>query len=174
MQAEGATKTTFLRGIQKSDAEGCVTFRTLYPSWYEGRITHIHCMVFLAGAPLASSSASVATTQFAFPASETNAVYASRLYGKGPNTSVLRLEDDNVFADGAGGEMLSLTGSVDVGYAAGIVVGVDPTASNPVVTDGPPGPPPGGMPPGRLQRPPPTGWGAPPPGAPLRGPGGPT
>lgn len=162
MHGPSATPQTFLRGIQKTDAEGCVTFKTLYPGWYEGRITHIHCMVFLAGAPLTSASPSQATTQFAFPADATAAVYASRLYGKGPNTSVLRLEDDNVFGDGAVSEMLTLTGSVDAGFAAGIVVGVDPSVSNPVFADGPPGRPPGGIPPSGPQRPPPMGWGGPP------------
>lgn len=170
MAGPSSSPTTFLRGIQKSDADGCVTFKTVYPGWYEGRITHIHCMVFLAGAPLTGASASQATTQFAFPADATAAVYASRLYGKGPNTSVLRLEDDNVFGDGAVSEMLTLTGSVDAGFAAGIVVGVDPSVSNPVMADGPPGgmPPPGGPP-----RPPRMGFGAPPRGAPPRGRGGP-
>lgn len=146
----GRAGETFLRGIQKSDADGCVTFHTVYPGWYEGRITHVHCMVFLAGGPLSSTSPSVATTQFAFPDAATAAVYASPRYGKGPNTSVTRLEDDNVFADGAGAEMLTLAGSVAAGFAAGIVVGVDPTASHPVASEGPPpGPPPGGA-----QRPP--------------------
>jgi protocatechuate 3,4-dioxygenase beta subunit len=165
MNEPSPSPTTFLRGIQKSDADGCVTFRTLYPGWYEGRITHIHCMVFLAAAPLTGASPSQATTQFAFPADATAAVYASRLYRKGPNTSVLRLEDDNVFGDGAVSEMLTLTGSVDAGFAAGIVVGVDPSAANPVMAGGAPGgmPPPGGPP-----RPPRMGFGAPP-----RGRGGP-
>lgn len=174
MNGPSASPQTFLRGIQKSDGEGCVTFKTLYPGWYEGRITHIHCMVFLAGAPLTRASPSQATTQFAFPADATAAVYASRLYGKGPNTSVLRLEDDNVFGDGAVSEMLTLTGSVEVGFAAGIVVGVDPSVSNPVFADGPPGRPPGGMPPpGEPRRPPPMGLAAPPRGnSPPRGRGG--
>ena len=174
MAGPSPSPTMFLRGIQKSDTDGCVTFQTLYPGWYEGRITHIHCMVFLAGAPLTSASPSQATTQFAFPADATAAVYASRLYGKGPNTSVLRLEDDNVFGDGAVSEMLTLTGSVDAGFAAGIVVGVDPSVSNPVFADGPPGHPPGGTPPPvEPRRPPPMGFGAPPRGGPPpRGRGG--
>lgn len=33
---------TFLRGYQVSDADGNVSFRTIYPGWYRGRATHIH------------------------------------------------------------------------------------------------------------------------------------
>jgi protocatechuate 3,4-dioxygenase beta subunit len=36
----------FLRGIQHSDDNGIVSFRTIYPGWYRGRTTHIHFKVF--------------------------------------------------------------------------------------------------------------------------------
>ncbi len=171
----GQSGRSFLRGVQRSGADGMVSFTTIYPGWYEGRITHIHCMAFLASGALKNDSPSMATTQFAFPDRVNAAVYASPLYGKGPNTSVLRLEDDGVFSDGAGAEMLTVFGSVEAGYAAGIVVGVDPTVSNPVEA-GPPGGPFGG-PPGGPQGGPPGGPGRRPPmpgGAmPLRGGPGP-
>lgn len=32
----------FLRGYQISGADGYVTFKTIYPGWYQGRTTHIH------------------------------------------------------------------------------------------------------------------------------------
>jgi protocatechuate 3,4-dioxygenase beta subunit len=171
----GQPDATWLRGIQRSDADGVVTFQTLFPGWYEGRITHIHCMVFLPGQRLTSSSPSMATTQFAFPEAVMAAVYASPLYSRGPNTSVRHVEDDGIFADGAAAEMLTLAGSVADGYVAGIVIGVDQTVSNPVGggPGGPGGPPggwpPGGMPPGGM---PPPGFG-PPRGGPPRGRGGP-
>jgi protocatechuate 3,4-dioxygenase beta subunit len=38
---------TFLRGIQKSDEDGVVTFETLFPGHYTGRATHIHVMTSL-------------------------------------------------------------------------------------------------------------------------------
>ena len=31
-----ATNRTFLRGIQKTDAKGVATFKTIYPGWYAG------------------------------------------------------------------------------------------------------------------------------------------
>ncbi|MBL8277307.1 MAG: intradiol ring-cleavage dioxygenase [Pelomonas sp.] len=143
----GQANLTYLRGIQQSDSNGLVTFKTIYPGWYAGRITHIHCMVFLAGSTLSSSSSSMATTQFAFPLATTAAVYASALYTKGQNTSVTSFAADNVFSDGTATEMLALSGSVKSGYVGGIVIGVDQTVSNGGGGGGAPGPTPPGNPP---------------------------
>lgn len=38
----------FLRGTQITDTDGRVRFRTIYPSWYQGRTPHVHFKVFLA------------------------------------------------------------------------------------------------------------------------------
>ncbi|WP_343622656.1 intradiol ring-cleavage dioxygenase [Roseateles puraquae] len=149
----GQANLTYLRGIQQSDSNGLVTFKTVYPGWYAGRITHVHCMVFLAGTTLSSTSASMATTQFAFPLATTATVYGSTLYSKGQNTSVTSFAADNVFSDGTSTEMLALSGSVKSGYVGGIVLGIDQTASNggggsdpgptpPGTPPTPPGPPP--------------------------------
>jgi protocatechuate 3,4-dioxygenase beta subunit len=48
--AEGAysgvdSDTDFLRGYQVTDANGAVTFRTIFPGWYRGRAIHIHLKV---------------------------------------------------------------------------------------------------------------------------------
>jgi len=32
----------FLRGVQRTDAEGRAAFQTIYPGWYQGRAVHIH------------------------------------------------------------------------------------------------------------------------------------
>ncbi|KAF2090984.1 aromatic compound dioxygenase [Saccharata proteae CBS 121410] len=39
---QGGLNTTYLRGLQQSDAEGVVEFDTLFPGHYEGRATHEH------------------------------------------------------------------------------------------------------------------------------------
>ena len=41
--------TRFLRGLQVTDANGVVEFRTIYPGWYGGRDIHIHLKVHVAG-----------------------------------------------------------------------------------------------------------------------------
>ncbi|NGM47340.1 intradiol ring-cleavage dioxygenase [Rhodobacter sp. SGA-6-6] len=38
---------TFLRGTQETGAEGVAEFRTIFPGWYRGRVTHVHYKVFL-------------------------------------------------------------------------------------------------------------------------------
>jgi protocatechuate 3,4-dioxygenase beta subunit len=109
---------TFMRGIQVSDANGVVRFTTIYPGWYEGRVTHIHFQVFVDGEV-------VSTSQLAFPDDVTAAVYESSLYaGHGQNTGVPTTAADMVFADGADAQLLTMTGNVDDGYDATITVGI--------------------------------------------------
>ncbi|MCP5162941.1 MAG: intradiol ring-cleavage dioxygenase [Hahellaceae bacterium] len=111
---------TFCRGIQDVDENGEVTFTTIYPGWYSGRITHIHFQVFLF-----SGSVATATSQIAFPQEVTQAVYNSLLYvAKGQNTSVTSFARDNVFSDGTTYQMATLTGSTSEGYLATLDVGI--------------------------------------------------
>ena len=113
-----AVGQTFCRGIQLTDQNGKVTFDTIYPGWYRGRITHIHFQVFL-------NDGLVATSQLAFPEDITRQVYDSSLYaGRGQNTSVASNAADGIFRDGAGSQTLALSGSPRSGYAGSLVVGV--------------------------------------------------
>jgi len=126
----GQAGLTYLRAVQVSDSTGRVTFKSIFPGWYAGRITHIHAMVFLAGSSLGNSSTAMATTQFGFPPAVTTAVYNSALYTKGQNTSVTSFSADNVFSDGTSTELLTLSGSVSAGYLGAIVLGIDQTHSS--------------------------------------------
>jgi len=109
---------TFCRGIQLSDASGVVTFKTIYPGWYNGRITHIHFQVYL-------NSGLIATSQIAFPQDVTGDVYDSDLYDDhGQNASVTSFARDNVFSDGTQYQMATMAGDIDSGYAAELVVGI--------------------------------------------------
>lgn len=113
-----AVGQTFCRGIQLTDQNGKVTFDTIYPGWYQGRVTHIHFQVFL-------NDGLVATSQLAFPESVTKEVYASSLYAsRGQNTSVPTNAADGIFRDGVGSQTLALSGSPASGYAGSLVVGV--------------------------------------------------
>lgn len=120
---------TFFRGIQMTDANGQVKFTTIYPGWYNGRVTHVHFQVFL-------NSVLSATSQFAFPESITTDVYNSSLYSShGQNN--LTIASDNVFSDGTSKQMLTVsnnsqTGGFDGGFKIGIaapttgVINLDP------------------------------------------------
>jgi len=107
---------TFLRGIQTTDANGQVTFTTIYPGWYAGRATHIHVDVYRSGAL-------VKTTQIAFPESISAAVYATNVYAaKGQNSTTN--SSDNVFSDGTTNELATLTGNTTSGYTATLTIGI--------------------------------------------------
>jgi len=90
----GQAGLSYLRGLQVTDGNGQVTFTTIYPGWYAGRITHI----------------------------TTAEVYASPLYTKGQNTSVTSFAADNVFNDGTSTELVAISGSVAGGYASSLTI----------------------------------------------------
>jgi len=46
---EGTSGRTFLRGIQRTNANGNARFETIFPGWYRGRTPHIHMKVFVSG-----------------------------------------------------------------------------------------------------------------------------
>lgn len=112
---------SYLRGIQLSDSNGQVTFTTIYPGWYPGRITHIHLQVYLNDNLAVTATA---TTQIAFPPEVTAAVYSSALYAHGQNTSVAGFSSDNVFSDGTTYQMAAITGDVTNGYNVALTVGI--------------------------------------------------
>ena len=115
----GSATSTFLRGYQATDANGQVTFTTVYPGWYAGRVTHIHVEVFASG----DTATPIATTQIAFPEAVSAAVYATSNYsahGQSPATNA----GDMVFADGDAYELASIAGSAASAYTATLAIGV--------------------------------------------------
>lgn len=115
----GQAGLSYLRGIQVTDASGQVTFKTIFPGWYAGRITHIHFQIYLNNN---LSVTATATSQLAFPQAITSAAYNTALYTKGQNTSVTSFAADNVFADGTTYQMAAVTGDTTNGYAASLTV----------------------------------------------------
>ena len=77
---------TFLRGIQTTNSNGEVTFTTIYPGWYQGRATHIHVEVTVAGR-------SVKVTQIAFPETINNTVHTSGAYASRGTNPMSNLAD---------------------------------------------------------------------------------
>ncbi|TIX73077.1 MAG: protocatechuate dioxygenase, partial [Mesorhizobium sp.] len=60
----------FLRGWQKTDESGIVSFATIYPGWYRGRTTHIHFKVF-------PDDRSVMTGQLFFPDALSDQIFST-------------------------------------------------------------------------------------------------
>ena len=69
-QATSTLGQSFLRGFQRTDKEGLVTFDTIYPGWYRGRTTHIHFKVVL-------GEGKVATSQLFFPDGLSEFIYGN-------------------------------------------------------------------------------------------------
>ena len=110
------TQQTYLRGIQTTNANGEVTFLTIYPGWYMGRATHIHIEVTIGGR-------SVKVSQIAFPESVNNAVHGQGAYASRGSNPTLNASDD-IFRDSLASELVTPTGSPSTGYVAAFQMNV--------------------------------------------------
>lgn len=147
----------FLRGVQVTDAQGIVEFKTIYPGHYPGRVNHIHMKVHVGGGATKPAAADAAhpgvevyagghvahTGQLFFPEDVSRFVEATHPYSsqKVRRTS---LDEDMVFnGQGGTGSVAQLTPVTSTqlsdGYVATLTVAVDPEATPKLVGFG--GPP---------------------------------
>jgi protocatechuate 3,4-dioxygenase beta subunit len=112
---QGTEERTFLRGIQKTDAKGVVTFKTIYPGWYRGRTVHIHVRVSLGGNI-------VHTGQLYFPDALTDTVYKRSPYNARPGRDP-RNTGDSIYRNGGSRSTLKLR-KVGTGYSGSITMGI--------------------------------------------------
>jgi protocatechuate 3,4-dioxygenase beta subunit len=106
---------TFMRGIQRTDANGLAVFKTVYPGWYNGRTVHIHVKVHLGGNV-------VHTGQLYFPDSVTDRVYANAPYSSRAGRDT-RNAADSIYRNGGSKSVLGLRRS-GAGYVASLTMGV--------------------------------------------------
>jgi protocatechuate 3,4-dioxygenase beta subunit len=112
---QGSPRTTFMRGIQRTDANGLAVFKTVYPGWYMGRTVHVHVKVHIAGNV-------VHTGQLYFPDAVTDRVYAKAPYSSRPNRDT-RNAADSIYRNGGSKSVLRLSRS-GAGYVASLTMGV--------------------------------------------------
>ena len=125
LYTSGVTNQNYLRGVQEADANGVVSFTSIYPGCYSGRWPHIHFEVYPTLASSTSVSNKIATSQIALPKASNDLVYASSGYtGSAANASRISLASDTVFSDGSALELATVTGSVDAGFVATLTVAV--------------------------------------------------
>jgi protocatechuate 3,4-dioxygenase beta subunit len=126
MYSQGATGENYLRGVQEADADGTVSFTTIYPACYSGRWPHIHFEVYEALADITSAKNKIATSQLAMPDAVNKAVFATDGYeGSVSNYAQTSLTRDMVFRDDGGiHETPTVSGDVTAGYTAKLAVGV--------------------------------------------------
>lgn len=110
---------TYLRGTQFTDPEGRATFRTIYPSWYQGRTPHIHFKIFLL-------EDEVVASQIFFPEYVNNEVFETiEPYRARRHRRDTFNENDTFLTGRTGGVFCAVEPSAG-GYSAGLTVGVRP------------------------------------------------
>jgi protocatechuate 3,4-dioxygenase beta subunit len=125
LYSQGATNQNFLRGVQEADANGKVTFTTVFPGAYSGRWPHIHFEVYPTLADAKSAGKKIATSQLALPQDTCNAVYATSGYESSvSNMASTSLSRDMVFSDGADQETPTASGDVNSGIRLALTVPV--------------------------------------------------
>ena len=126
MYDSGLQNENYLRGVQEADANGQVTFKTIYPGAYNGRWPHIHFEVFESMNNATAAGQVLAVSQIALTEAACKQVYASAGYeSSAQNFPRTTLKSDNVFGnDGGIYQLATITGSVAAGYAAGLNVTV--------------------------------------------------
>jgi protocatechuate 3,4-dioxygenase beta subunit len=122
--SQGSVNTKrYLRGHQKSDADGKLSFLTIYPGWYRGRTPHIHVKVHVGGN-------TVHTGQLFFRDSISDKVYATSRYKSHGEPDTPNAEDSIYKQAGGSAALVSLkrrsSTSLAKGFNGSAVLAVKP------------------------------------------------
>jgi protocatechuate 3,4-dioxygenase beta subunit len=107
----------FLRGYQVTDANGNVSFTTIYPGWCSGRAPHIHLKARIFNA--AGNATLEATSQLFFD----DSVYANNTPYNSRGARDMRNAQGSIYG-GQTSLLLALTGSSTTSYMAEISMGI--------------------------------------------------
>ena len=126
LYSSGVTAQNYLRGVQETDSTGSLSFTTIFPGCYAGRMPHVHFEVYPSLARAAAASNRIKTSQFTFPLATLNEVYTASGYASSVrNLAQISYATDNVFSDGTSLQMASVTGNVTDGYVVTLTIGVN-------------------------------------------------
>jgi protocatechuate 3,4-dioxygenase beta subunit len=125
LYGQDVSDQNYLRGVQVADANGAVSFTSIFPAAYARRWPHIHFEVF------DSLEAAVAgenrlTSQIALPQQSCESVFAHDpgYINSVRNLSQVTLDSDNVFGDGWDAELANVTGDPANGMTISLTIGV--------------------------------------------------
>jgi protocatechuate 3,4-dioxygenase beta subunit len=125
LYSDGVTDQNYLRGVQEADANGQVTFTTIFPACYSGRWPHIHFEVYPSLAEATSAGSAMATSQLAFPEDVCDLVYATDGYDQSvQNMAQTSVDSDMVFSDGVDQQLADVNGDVGSGFTATLALTV--------------------------------------------------
>jgi protocatechuate 3,4-dioxygenase beta subunit len=126
----------FCRGVQKTGADGIVSFRSIFPGWYNGRDVHIHALILHAGSTSKgrsdyAGSEHYLTTQFYFEPSLVEAVHKStQPYLRRTEGALADVWAEAIKGDEAGNSGIRATARLEGGIViAQLNVLVDPSQS---------------------------------------------
>ena len=120
---------SYLRGVQVTDANGQVTFTTIFPACYDGRWPHMHFEVFSSLSNAIGGKYSILTSQLAMPASLCSTIFADTSTYPTSKTNFARvsLTNDNVFSDNTAAQLAQQTPAFVAaasGYTATALIGI--------------------------------------------------
>lgn len=125
LYSSGVTGENYLRGVQVSDSGGKLSFLTIFPGCYAGRMPHIHFEVYPSLSVATSAGNKIKTSQIALPTATCQDVYATSGYGNSAtNLAGISFASDNVFSDGTSLQLVTVSGTTTTGYSASLVVGI--------------------------------------------------
>ncbi|MET9382067.1 intradiol ring-cleavage dioxygenase [Streptomyces sp. NPDC002928] len=122
----------YLRGTWKTDKSGHVTFKTIFPGWYQGRCVHIHVKVHVDGEWTDAGyegGHTCHTGQFFFSEESVLASAEVEPYSTSTTTRTTLTEDTIYDQSGTTGGLLKLKYNkkkIEKGVHASITMGVDP------------------------------------------------
>ncbi len=127
MYSSAVASENYLRGVQVSDANGQVTFTTVFPGCYSGRWPHVHFEVYRSLDLATTGANDLKTSQLALPATTCSQVYGvvAGYESSAENFANISLASDNVFGnDSAVLQLATVTGNATDGFTALLQVGV--------------------------------------------------
>lgn len=125
LYSTGLTTENYLRGVQATDSNGSVTFLTVFPGCYAGRMPHIHFEIYPSLATASGYGNKIKTSQLSFPLATLAEVYATADYAtSAANLSGMSFATDNVFSDGTSLQIATVSGTTATGYTAALTVGI--------------------------------------------------
>jgi protocatechuate 3,4-dioxygenase beta subunit len=126
MYSPGVTGENYLRGVQETGSDGTVTFTTVFPGCYAGRMPHLHFEVYRNANTATAYSNKLRTSQIALPTEVCSTVYAGApgYAASVSNLARIGFASDNVFSDGVETQLAAVSGSIAAGYTATLAVGI--------------------------------------------------
>ncbi|MEU6373708.1 intradiol ring-cleavage dioxygenase [Streptomyces sp. NPDC046909] len=126
----------YLRGTWRTDKHGKVTFKTIFPGWYQGRCVHIHTKVHVNGEWTDAGyegGNTCHTGQFFFSEESVLASAEVEPYSTSTTTRTTLTEDTIYDQSGTTGGLLKLKYDkkhIAKGVVGSLTMGVDPDAEN--------------------------------------------